>query len=74
MTQIFDFYHILNNKTKISKMQKYSVNQHLIENILSMVGTSEIVIPEIQRLLVWNVTKHLKFQDYDHIRISKRLF
>jgi len=55
-------------------MQKYSVNQHLIENILSMVGTSEIVIPEIQRLLVWNVTKHLKFQDYDHIRISKRLF
>ena len=28
------------------KTQKYSVNQHLIENILSLVKTGEIAIPE----------------------------
>ena len=38
-------------------MQKYSVNQHLIETILSWVKSSEIAIPEIQRPFVWNSSK-----------------
>lgn len=38
-------------------MQKYSVNQHLIESILSWVKSGEIAIPEIQRPFVWNNTK-----------------
>ncbi len=38
-------------------MQKYSVNQHLIENILSSVSIGEIAIPEIQRPFVWDSTK-----------------
>ncbi len=38
-------------------MQKYSVNQHLIENILSWVTTGEIAIPEIQRPFVWDSSK-----------------
>ena len=39
------------------KTQKYSVNQHLIETILSWVKSGEIAIPEIQRPFVWNATK-----------------
>lgn len=38
-------------------MQKYSVNQHLIENVLSWVSTGEIAIPEIQRPFVWDSSK-----------------
>lgn len=38
-------------------MQKYSVNQHLIETILSWVKSNEIAIPEIQRPFVWDATK-----------------
>lgn len=38
-------------------MQKYSVNQYLIENILSLVSTGEIAIPEIQRPFVWDSSK-----------------
>ena len=38
-------------------MQKYSVNQHLIENILAWVKTGEIAIPEIQRPFVWDGAK-----------------
>lgn len=38
-------------------MQKYSVNQYLISNILSWVQAKEIAIPEIQRPFVWNTTK-----------------
>lgn len=38
-------------------MQKYSVNQFLINNILSLVQTKEIAIPEIQRPFVWSSTK-----------------
>ena len=38
-------------------MQKYSVNQYLISNILSWVQAGEIAIPEIQRPFVWNSTK-----------------
>jgi uncharacterized protein with ParB-like and HNH nuclease domain len=39
------------------KTQKYSVNQHLIETILSWVKSEEIAIPEIQRPFVWDATK-----------------
>lgn len=38
-------------------MQKYSVNQHLIETVLSWVKSGEIAIPEIQRPFVWNSSK-----------------
>lgn len=39
------------------KTQKYSVNQHLIQTILSWVKSNEIVIPEIQRPFVWDAIK-----------------
>ncbi len=39
------------------KTQKYAVNQHLIETVLSWVKSGEIAIPEIQRPFVWNSTK-----------------
>jgi hypothetical protein len=39
------------------KMQKYSVNQHLIETLLSWVKSGEIAIPEIQRPFVWDSSK-----------------
>lgn len=38
-------------------MQKYSVNQHLTETVLTWVRSGEIAIPEIQRPFVWNSTK-----------------
>ena len=38
-------------------MQKYTVNQYLIENILSWVTSGEIAIPEIQRPFVWDSSK-----------------
>ncbi|MER2513105.1 MAG: DUF262 domain-containing protein [Nitrosomonas ureae] len=38
-------------------MQKYSVNQHLIETILAWVNSREIAIPEIQRPFVWDSSK-----------------
>lgn len=38
-------------------MQKYSVNQHVIETILAWVNSGEIAIPEIQRPFVWNSSK-----------------
>lgn len=34
-------------------MQKYSVNQHLIETLLTWVKSGEIAIPEIQGAFVW---------------------
>ncbi|MEA3445036.1 MAG: DUF262 domain-containing protein, partial [Bacteroidota bacterium] len=34
--------------------QKYSVNQHLIETIITWVKSGEIAIPEIQRPFVWD--------------------
>lgn len=39
------------------KTQKYAVNQHLIESILSWVKTDEIAIPEIQRPFVCSSSK-----------------
>ena len=38
-------------------MQKYSVNQHLIETLLVWVESGEIAIPEIQRPFVWDASK-----------------
>src|SRR4029079_12603493 len=38
-------------------MQKYSVNQHLIEILSSWVKSGEIAIPEIQRPFVWDASK-----------------
>lgn len=38
-------------------MQKYSVNQHLVETILAWVNSGEIAIPEIQRPFVWKSSK-----------------
>lgn len=37
--------------------QKYSVNQHPIETIMSWVKSGEIAIPEIQRPFVWKPSK-----------------
>ena len=38
-------------------MQKYSVNQQLIETILAWVKSGEVAIPEIQRPFVWDSSK-----------------
>lgn len=38
-------------------MQKYSVNQYQVGNILGWVQSGDIAIPEIQRPFVWNSTK-----------------
>ncbi len=38
-------------------MQKYSVNQHLIETLLVWVNSGAIAIPEIQRPFVWDSSK-----------------
>jgi len=38
-------------------MQKYSVNQQLIETVLTTVKAGEIAIPEIQRPFVWDSSK-----------------
>lgn len=38
-------------------IQKYSVNQHLIETLLAWVKSGEIAIPEIQRPFVWDGAK-----------------
>ena len=38
-------------------MQKYAVNQYLIETLLNWVKSGEIAIPEIQRPFVWDGAK-----------------
>lgn len=38
-------------------MQKYEVNQQLIQNLLSWINSGSIAIPEIQRPFVWDATK-----------------
>jgi hypothetical protein len=38
-------------------MQKYSVNQQLIETLLTWVKSGEVAIPEIQRPFVWDSSK-----------------
>jgi len=37
--------------------QKYSVNQHLIESVITWVKDGDIAIPEIQRPFVWDSSK-----------------
>lgn len=37
--------------------QKYSVNQELLESVLTWVKSGDIAIPEIQRPFVWDSTK-----------------
>ena len=39
------------------EIQKYNVNQHLIETLLAWVKSGEIAIPEIQRPFVWSSAK-----------------
>lgn len=43
--------------TQTSRMQKYQVNQTLIESLLTAVKDGAIAIPEIQRPFVWDSTK-----------------
>jgi uncharacterized protein with ParB-like and HNH nuclease domain len=38
-------------------MQKHSVNQHLIETLLTWIKLGEIALPEIQRPFVWDSSK-----------------
>jgi hypothetical protein len=38
-------------------MQKYAVNQQLIETVLASVRAGEVAIPEIQRPFVWDASK-----------------
>lgn len=38
-------------------MQRYSVNQYLIESLLAWVKSGEIAIPEIQRPFVWDASQ-----------------
>ena len=44
-------------------IQKYSVNQHPIQTILTWIQSSEIAIPEIQRPFVWDAAKVRDFID-----------
>ncbi len=52
----------LNFEVKMS-IQKYSVNQHPIQTILSWINSDEIAIPEIQRPFVWSNSKVRDFID-----------
>ncbi len=38
-------------------IQRYSVNQHPIQTLISWIESDEIAIPEIQRKFVWNRSK-----------------
>lgn len=38
------------------QIQKYSVNQHLIESVLTWIKSGDIAIPEIQRPFVWDAS------------------
>ncbi|MDY6863951.1 MAG: DUF262 domain-containing protein, partial [Thermodesulfobacteriota bacterium] len=44
-------------------IQRYSVNQHPIETLLTWIKSGEIAIPEIQRPFVWDATKVRDFID-----------
>ncbi len=44
-------------------VQRYSVNQHPIETLLTWIKSEEIAIPEIQRPFVWNAAKVRDFID-----------
>ena len=38
-------------------IQRYSVNQHPVQTLLTWIESDEIAIPEIQRPFVWNAAK-----------------
>ena len=38
-------------------VQRYAVNQYMIESLLSKVREGEIAIPEIQRPFVWDASQ-----------------
>ena len=44
-------------------VQRYSVNQHPVETLLTWIKSDEIAIPEIQRPFVWNAAKVRDFID-----------
>ena len=44
-------------------IQRYSVNQHPVQSLLTWIGDDEIAIPEIQRPFVWNAAKVRDFID-----------
>ena len=44
-------------------IQRYSVNQHPIQTLLTWIESNEIAIPEIQRPFVWNAAKVRDFID-----------
>ena len=44
-------------------IQRYSINQHPIEALLTWIKSDEIAIPEIQRPFVWNAAKVRDFID-----------
>ena len=44
-------------------VQRYSVNQHPVETLLTWIKSDEIAIPDIQRPFVWNATKVRDFID-----------
>ena len=44
-------------------IQRYSVNQHPIQTLLTWINSGEIAIPEIQRPFVWNAAKVRDFID-----------
>lgn len=44
-------------------IQRYSINQHPIETLLTWIKSGEIAIPEIQRPFVWNAAKVRDFMD-----------
>jgi hypothetical protein len=47
----------IHEKNVSMSIQKYSVNQHPIQIILSWINSGEIAIPEIQRPFVWSSSK-----------------
>ncbi len=44
-------------------IQRYSVNQHPVQTLLTWIKSDEIAIPEIQRPFVWNAAKARDFID-----------
>ena len=44
-------------------VQRYSVNHHPVETLLTWIKSEEIAIPEIQRPFVWNAAKVRDFID-----------
>ena len=54
-------------------IQRYSVNQHPIQTLLTWIESDEIAIPEIQRPFVRNAAKSAGFHRLALFRQSGRL-